>query len=279
MIAMRIAPSSPLSAKAGLTIVRPRETQTITPSDMTGREPAARSARTPGMQPRRPLVLLAATLILVSGAVSACAGDPPPDEASGGNAASASAGEATSAAPDRYARPDPTAVANEASFGRWRPAPIRPSSLVAAALEAACRADPLIGDTPLAVLDARGEGLFTLVFAGEAPALCRATMADPEAGPTVFVRTIVDGAAPDAEPEHLGGHDLEPVDAETRPRNVLVGRVGDGVPEVSVNHDDATWTDASIGNGWYAVWWPIAKEAIAVAAVDRRNTVMDSYAP
>ena len=51
------------------------------------------------------------------------------------------------------------------------------------------------------------------------------------------------------------------------------------MPEVSVNHDDATWTDASIGNGWYAVWWPLAKEAIAVAAVDRRNTVIDSYAP
>ena len=192
---------------------------------------------------------------------------------------SATDGQATPAATDRNARPDPTAVANEASFGRWRPAPIRPSSARRGRRGGGCRADALVGDAPLAVLDARGEGLFTLVFAGEAPALCRATMADPEAAPAVVVRAIVDGAAPEAEPEHLGGRDLEPVDAETRPRNVLVGRVGDGVPEVSVNHDDATWTDASIGNGWYAVWWPLAKEAIAVAAVDRRNTVIDSYAP
>jgi len=104
-------------------------------------------------------------------------------------------------------------------------------------------------------------------------------MADPDAEPELVVRPIVAGAAPEAEAEHLGGHDLEPVDAETRPRNVLVGRVGDGVPEVSVNHDDATWTKAAIANGWYAVWWPLAKEAIGVAAVDRRNTVIDSYAP
>ena len=31
--------------------------------------------------------------------------------------------------------------------------------------------------------------------------------------------------------------------------------------------------------GWYAFWWPLAKVAIGVAAVDRRNTVIDSYAP
>ena len=73
--------------------------------------------------------------------------------------------------------------------------------------------------------------------------MCRATMADPAALPAVVVRKIEDDAAPAAEPEHLGGRDLEPVDAETRPRDVLVGRVGDGVPEVSVNHDDATWTE------------------------------------
>jgi hypothetical protein len=230
------------------------------------------------MQPHTTVARVTMAAIAAGIILSACATSVPPDAESDESAA-ASAGEATPAATDRYARPDPTAVANEASFGRWRPAPIRPSSAVATQLEAACRADTLVGDAPLAVLDARGEGLFTLVFAGDAPALCRATMADPDATPVVVVRAIVDGATPAAEPEHLGGRDLEPVDAETRPRNVLVGRVGDGVPEVSVNHDDATWTDASIGNGWYAVWWPIQKEAIAVAAVDRRNTVMDSYAP
>ena len=121
--------------------------------------------------------------------------------------------------------------------------------------------------------------MFTLVFGGNAPALCRVTMADPDAAPLAVVRAVVDGAQPEGEPEHLGGHDLEAIDQASRPRNVLVGRVGDGVPEVSVNHDDATWTKASIANGWYAVWWPLAKLAIGVAAVDRRNTVIDSYAP
>jgi hypothetical protein len=265
MIAIRIAPSSPLSAKAGPTIVRLR-------MNLPGRPPG-----TAGMQPHSTLARVTVAATIVALALGACGSNVPTDASA--TTGAATSGKATPAATDRYARPDPTAVANEASFGRWRPSPIRPSSVVAAAVEAACRADGLVGDAPLAVLDARGEGLFTLVFGGDAPALCRAAMADPDAEPAVVVRAIVDDASPDAEPEHLGGHDLEPVDAATRPRNVLVGRVGDGVPEVSVNHDDATWTDASIGNGWYAVWWPLAKEAIGVAAVDRRNTVIDSYAP
>ena len=229
------------------------------------------------MQPHRPAVGVTATVVLVAFLLGACGADAPADGLSA-EEAHTTAGDATPD-PDRYAKPDPTAVANEASFGRWRPAPIQPSSAVAADVEAACRADDLVGDAPLAVLDARGEGLFTLVFAGDAPAVCRAAMPDPEADPSVIVRAVVDGAAPDAVPEHLGGHDLEAVDPATRPRNVLVGRVGDGVPAVSVNHDDATWTKASIANGWYAVWWPLAKTAIGVAAVDRRNTVIDSYAP
>jgi hypothetical protein len=232
---------------------------------------------TAGMQPHSNVAGVAVAAVVVALALGACGSDAPTDSSDA--TVGTGDGETAAAATDRYAKPDPTAVANEASFGRWRPAPIRPSSTVAATLEAACRADEAVGEAPLAVLDARGEGLFTLVFGGDAPAVCRGTMADPDAAPAVVVRAIADGAAPDAEPEHLGGHDLEPVDAQTRPRNVLVGRVGDGVPGVSVNHDDATWTKASIANGWYAVWWPVAKEAIAVAAVDRRNTVMDSYAP
>ncbi len=228
------------------------------------------------MQPHRPVQLVAA--LIVSVAIIGCGSDAPPNEATDGLAA-ATGREPASAAPDRYAKPDPTAVANEAAFGSWRPAPILPNAATAADVEASCRADGIVGDAPLAVLDARGEGQFTLVFAGDAPVICRVSMADVEAAPVAVVRAVVDGASPDPEPEHLGGHDLEAVDAGSRPRNVLVGRVGDGVPEVSVNHDDATWTKAATRNGWYAVWWPLAKTAIGVAAVDRRNTVIDSYAP
>jgi hypothetical protein len=199
---------------------------------------------------------------------------PPAGASSPAGAASPSA-----AASDRNAKPDPSAVALEATFGRWRPAPIHLSAATKADVVAACRADPLVGDAPLVVTDARGEGLFTLVFAGAEPAICRASLEDEAASPEVVVRAFADGDAPDPEPEHLGGHDLEVVDQDTRPRIVLVGRVGDGVPEVSVNHDDATWTKAAIDHGWYAVWWPLAKEAIGVAAVDRRNTVVDSYPP
>jgi hypothetical protein len=214
------------------------------------------------MEPRSRSILVV-SMFVAAVLVAGCASDGPP--VSDASAAASAAGDGT-LPPDRDAAPDPTAVANEAAFGPWRPAPIQPSSAVASRVEAVCRADALVGDAPLMVLDARGEGLFTLVFGGDAPALCRATMADAEADPLVVVRPVGGGAdAPAPEAEGLGIHDLEAVDPGSRPRNVLVGRVGDDVPAVSVNHDDATWTKAAIGNGWYAVWWPLAKEAIGVA--------------
>ena len=76
-----------------------------------------------------------------------------------------------------------------------------------------------------------------------------------------------EGAEPPAE-RTLGIHDIELVDESTNPRWVAVGMVGDGVNTVEVNFDDATWSKASMANGWYATWWSGSAEALGVAAVD-----------
>jgi hypothetical protein len=176
--------------------------------------------------------------------------------------------------------PDPSAIAEEAAFGRWRPAPVAPTPALATAAEDGCRQEEAVGDLPLAVLDARGLGLMTLVFAdGSSAVLCRVGFAD-DRSVEVAVRPIPAAAGSEAPVEGtLGIHDVELVDTATSPRWVAVGRVGDGVPEVAVNFDDATWSRATIGNGWYATWWSGVAEALGIAAVNSRNIVIDSFAP
>jgi hypothetical protein len=217
---------------------------------------------------------LPAAAILAACIVCGCAPDASIEE-------STAPSSPTALATDRAARADPTAVAEAAAFGTWRPAPAYPTPDLQTRSEAACREDEVVGSKPLAVLDVRGEGLVTLVFVdADGAALCRVAMDGPDGEARAVVRPVA-GSADAAAPgdEELGVHDLEVTDETTIPRVVLVGAVGDAAMGVSINHDDATWTKASMDNGWYAVWWPLAKEAIGVAAVDRRGIVMTSYAP
>ncbi len=176
---------------------------------------------------------------------------------------------------------DPSAAADAATFGGWRRDPITPTPAFTATVEAACRAQPGVADLPLAVLDVRGEGRATLVFAAAGPAvMCRADVAADGAA-TVQVAPIAaaDGAAPPPAGK-LGIYDLTRVDDVARPYSVLVGEVGDPVHSVAVNFDaDAAWYKASKANGWYAIWWPGATKPIAVAASDMRSVVMDGFTP
>jgi len=219
--------------------------------------------------------VLSAALALVL--VGACSPDATIDEGD------ARGPETTAGVRASLAAPDPSAIAEAAAFGTWRPAPIVPTPALATSMEDACRADATVGDLPLRVLDARGLGLATLVFAGDprvGAVLCRAAADSPGSAVTVDVRAVAGsaGAVP-PEDRKLGIHDLEVVDQATNPRVVLVGTIGDGTHSVEVNHDDATWTKARMTNGWYAVWWPLAKEAIGVAASDSKSIVIDSFAP
>ncbi len=177
--------------------------------------------------------------------------------------------------------PDVAAQADAATFGRWRPAPIRPSTAVAAAGEAACRTRDEVAALPLRVLDARGVGLLTMVFADDASAvLCRAEVAE-DGSATAEARPVAGYGPKTGTPEEgtLGIHDLEVLQSSSGARTVVVGQVGDGVHSVGVNFDDATWSTAAMAGGWYATWWPGTAKALGVAASDLRSVVMDSYAP
>jgi catechol 2,3-dioxygenase-like lactoylglutathione lyase family enzyme len=225
---------------------------------------------------RAPTVTALCSAILVLVVAGACSSDAGIDDVGATTAPATRASGRPTLAP-----PDPSAVAEEAAFGTWRPAPITPTPALATKIEDACRADATVGDLPLRVLDARGLGLATLVFAdADGAVLCRAAVDQPGGTVSVVVRAVA-GSAGATPPEDgkLGIHDLEVVDETSTPRVVLVGTVGDGTHGVGINHDDATWTKARMENGWYAVWWPLAKEAIGVAASNSRNIVIDSFAP
>jgi hypothetical protein len=173
--------------------------------------------------------------------------------------------------------PDRTAVAYAGVFGRWRRAPVTPPPAIAAAAEAACRTQDGVGALPLRVLDNRGEGQLTLVFAdAEAASLCHAAAADD--GTVIADARAVDGLAHAKPPAagHLGAHDIEVIEAPSGARVVIVGRVAD-VPQVGISFDDSTWGRATLADGWYAAWWPQASIPLSVASVDRRNVLIDSF--
>lgn len=220
------------------------------------------------MRPGSRLPLLTALCLLAAGC-----GGPSPSGVVAGQTPGTDAAEITP-----RPTPDPTAVADAALFGRWRRAPVTPSPAIAGAAEAACRTQDGVGTLPLRVLDARGEGQLTLVFADDAATMvCHGVAADDRTV-TADARAIegLANAEPPAE-GHLGAHDIEVVEAPSGARVVVVGRVAD-VPEVGISFDDATWGEATIADGWYVAWWPQVSLALSVASVDRRNVVIDSFA-
>ena len=182
--------------------------------------------------------------------------------------------------PPATGTPAPTAVV-DLVYGPWRPAPVKATPAFAAAALGACRTLAVVGTLPLAVLDARGAGLATLVFAtagGSAAVLCHASV-DPAGTAKADARPVVASTAT-TPPKGgiLGLHDIEVVNADLQ-RTVLVGQVVEPVTSVEVNFDDATWKPASKANGWYAIWWPGQEKALGVAASDNHSIVIDGYAP
>ncbi len=218
-------------------------------------------------------VIAALPLLLVCLAVAAC-GEPSPSVDD----------TPRTTAPDiatPAATPDPAVVADAAAMGAWRRGPVVPSPALTAAAENACRAQDGVGTLPLAVLDARGEGRMVIVFADtDAAMLCHVGVTE-DGTATADARPVAGFEGAEAPgPGKLGLRDVEVVEGTSGAWTVVVGRVDEAANTVEVSFDaDAAWSKTSMADGWYAIWWPGADRALAVASVDRRNTVIDSYAP
>ena len=222
--------------------------------------------------------LLAAIAIILL-ATGACAeGAPTLTGDAGGD------GSGPAATPPRStARPDPSEFANAATYAAWRRSPVRPTPDFASAVEEACRAEAAVGELPLVVLDARGEGRAILVFADAETGVACAAHDDRAGSITVQTHPVpgVKGAEPPADDGDLGLHEMYVVDAGGSSYSVLVGQVNPkGIKDVSANFDaDAAWYTATSDNGWYAIWWPGEAKPLGVASANQRAVVVDSYAP
>ena len=192
-----------------------------------------------------------------------------------------------SLAPSAAATVDPSAAAEALLLEPWRPAPLVVPDNLLDSIEFVCKnqEDPdvmaAVADLPVAVVDARGGALVSVILADDSVAFeCRvklevigeglgATILD---GPT---RLVPDATTP-VEEDGIRVISHTRVDEETGSRTILIGRVGPKAFSASVGFNDETWIEASKGEGWFYVWWPGNKEPGAIVSADSRSVVQQS---
>jgi hypothetical protein len=184
--------------------------------------------------------------------------------------------------------PDPEAALAAVVTGPWRPAPGVPVESLVDPVIAACRAATVpsvdttrakVGDLPVAVVDVRGGGRVSVVFADPAHAVvCQAPLDDASA-PVVRALRWQKATAPSPGPKSITIKLLEVIDEATAPRSLLVGEVGSQAFAVKDTFADDSHIQASMGGGWYVMWWPGADVPTVVSAVDNRSIAIGGVHP
>jgi hypothetical protein len=153
------------------------------------------------------------------------------------------------------------------------------------AIEFVCKnpADPnlkaAIEAVPVALVDARGDSLVSIILADEHVAFeCRVKteMLGGELGATILqppMRLVPDATLPVEEGTiRVVSHNR--VDEDTGSRTILIGRVGSDAAGVIAGFPGDSEVEASMAEGWYYAWWPGVDEPNAIAAVDRQNVAI-----
>ena len=169
--------------------------------------------------------------------------------------------------------------------GPWRSTPVQLEPSLVTAIEFVCKnqADPAlkasIEDVPVALVDARGDSLVSLILADEHRAFeCRVKVENLGGVPTTTILvppTRLDPAATlPTEDGSIRVINHNRVDEDTGARTILIGRVGSGAPGVIVGFQDGSEIEAAVADGWYAAWWPDVNEPSSIAAVDGKNVAI-----
>ena len=211
------------------------------------------------------LLCMVATIALA--ACDASAGTPTPDPGRTG-------GEPTDA-PIATVPGDPALAA---AIGPWRRVPYQADAAFGAAFAQACRsADASIGATPVKVVDVRGRGWITVLFASDSAAfLCRTTVDDPTHPVEVRAVAVPSGTV-SADQIDLALWTQVRIAPETI--TYAVGRVGPEPAEVIGGFVDQTFVFATHQNGWWVAWWPPQAASDGFAAVDRSHIVLNNVKP
>jgi hypothetical protein len=161
--------------------------------------------------------------------------------------------------------------------GPWRPAPLAMDNATIAAAEDACRDARKVGGPDMApldqlvVVDARGSGRLTLLYAGAGRSFMQCELrvdargelstvggwSQNQAGPDLLL------AQDDVTIVQSGG-----VLGDAGLASYASGRIGPAVAGVQLVFIDGSVVRASIGGGWFTAWWPTAEMAFVVQAFD-----------
>ena len=214
----------------------------------------------------------AGMLMLVALAVGACDESESTDEPS---------------SPPPTATADPSAAAVDLLFGEWRPVSLPVDESLAESMAFACSnpADPdleaAMQHVPVVLVDARGDGLVSLILADEHVAFeCRLMLEKigSELTSTIIgAPTRLDpGAVVPLEDTAITVVGQTRVDEDAGLRTILIGRVGPKAFRVVASFNDESEVTASKDNGWYYAWWPGTIGIGGIASLDNKSLVQSA---
>jgi hypothetical protein len=182
---------------------------------------------------------------------------------------------------------DPSAAAVDLLFGGWRPVSLPVDEGLAEAMAFVCSnpADPdlkaVMQHVPVALVDARGDGLVSLILADEHVAFeCRLMLEKigSELTSTIIgAPTRLDpGAIAPLEDTAITVVSHTRVDEDAGSRTILIGRVGPKAYRVVAGFNDESEVTASKGNGWFYAWWPGTTGIGGISTLDNKSLVQSA---
>lgn len=239
-----------------------------------------------GRHHRLALIGILATLAIV---VSAC-GTADPSSATPTASAGPSGGPGASAVVPSVA-PSVMPAEGDATklLGPWRSVPL-PAPVVgdtSSRAEAACRSAMLEADDGIKALaearrviaDARGEASVWLVFATESAVVdCRAPLAEGLAIGEVELRLWEDIGPPPAD-DGIAYIEYGFLEDMSSGRTYALGRFGRQSVKVIATFRDESHAFASVGDGWYLVWWFGTTAPVGIGATDAHHLTIAAIAP
>ena len=147
--------------------------------------------------------------------------------------------------------------------GPWRPVPLVLDQPMRNRVADTCRQDMQRKPTSLVgVIDARGSSVAVVRMVGDSAGACNALEITADAGVTGAgggwsaereqLALLPGDAILDVEVSQVGGGELKAEGVS------VMGRAGQGIASVVVETPGQPPILASLENGWFAAWWPIA---------------------
>jgi hypothetical protein len=217
---------------------------------------------------RTPLVVALAVVLVVGG----CDAPEPTTEPS---------------SPAPLASADPSAAAVDLLFGEWRPVALPVDQNLAEAMAFVCARtadqdlEAAMQHVPVALVDARGDGLVSVILADEHVAFeCRLKLEKigKELTSTMIgaPARLDPGAIAPLEDTALSVVSQTRVDEDAGSRTILIGRVGPKAYRVVAGFNDESEVTASKGNGWFYAWWPGTTGIGGISSLDNKSLVQSA---